>query len=212
MNFLNADVANAVNPYLTDVGVGLVFGLGYYLIKYLYGDNKNIKDKKTSTDSSSISLIQWDNLKTVDDFNHTIKANEEDARLNPFEVLDRLNKKQLTPDVNTYNNLLNACYASGNFESADKLIAEIFDFASPIQPDLSTFNIRLKGISCRLESQSSTEKKDEMVEAMDKLIEEMIKANISPNDISINTMLDILIKAGALTRANWKEHLVSLSI
>ena len=31
---INADISNAVNPYLTDIGVGVVFGLGYFLIKY----------------------------------------------------------------------------------------------------------------------------------------------------------------------------------
>ena len=123
MSFLNADVTNVVNPYLTDVGVGLVFGLGYYLIKYLYGDNQqngkqNLKDGKSSQ-------VVWDGPKTIDEYNHLIKANEEDPKLNPFEVLDIINKKQLTPDINTYNNLLNACYATGNFVSADKLVEEI---------------------------------------------------------------------------------------
>ena len=54
MSFLNADVANAVNPYLTDVGVGLVFGLGYYLIKYLYGDQQNPKQSKEGKQSQVI--------------------------------------------------------------------------------------------------------------------------------------------------------------
>lgn len=201
MNFLNADVANAVNPYLTDVGVGLVFGLGYYLIKYLYGDNQSGKDKKINSESSGKSLIQWDNLKTVEDFNHIIKANEEDSKMNPFEILDKLNKKHLTADINTYNNLLNACYASGNYESADKLIEEIFDFASPIQADLSTFNIRLKGVSVRLDITSVSEEKEKLIVTMDKIFEELNKSGTKPNDITINTILDILIKAGKIKRA-----------
>lgn len=201
MNFINADVANAVNPYLSDVGVGLVFGLGYYLIKYLYGDSHNGKDKKTSTQLSGKNQIQWENLKSIEDFNHLIKANEENSKMNPFEILDKLNKKQLTPDINTYNNLLNACYSSGNFESAEKLIEEIFDFGSPIQPDLSTFNIRLKGISCKLDEATSAEEKEKLIELMDKIFEESLKANIKSNDITINTMLDILIKAGKIKRA-----------
>ena len=41
MAYLNVDVQNAVNPYLSDMGVGLVFGLGYYVIKYIYGDSKD---------------------------------------------------------------------------------------------------------------------------------------------------------------------------
>lgn len=199
MSFLNADVANAVNPYLTDVGVGLVFGLGYYLIKYLYGDNYQ-KDAKLLKEGGK--QVLWDSAKTIEEFNHMIKSNEEDAKLNPFEVLDKISKKQFTPDINTYNNLLNACYVTGNFESADKLIEEIFDFASPVQPDLSTYNIVLKGISCKIDHTVNPEEKNKLVEFMDKIYSDIKKqGTIKPNDITINTSLDILIKAGEIKRA-----------
>jgi pentatricopeptide repeat protein len=200
MSFLNADVTNAVNPYLTDVGVGLVFGLGYYLIKYLYGDNsqnKSLKESKSGT-------VVWDGAKTIEDFNLLIKNNEEDCKMNPFEVLDKINKKQLNPDINTYNNLLNACYVTGNFEGADKLAEEIFYTTSPVQPDLSTFNILLKGISCKLDSVQHSEcEKEILIAQMDKIFEDVKKwtETFKPNVVTINTMLDILIKGGQIKRA-----------
>lgn len=200
MNLTNADITNPVNPYLTDVGVGLVFGLGYYLIKYIYGDNQPNDAKQSKTDGTG--QIVWDSAKTVEDFNHMIKSNEDDVKMNPFEVLEKIHKKQLTPDISTYNNLLNACYGTDNFESAAKLVEEIFGFGSPVQPDLSTFNILLKGVSCKLDRLSNQEEKAHMVQVMDKIYEDIKKnPNIKPNDITINTSLDILIKGGEIKRA-----------
>jgi pentatricopeptide repeat protein len=205
MSFLNADMANAVNPYLTDVGVGLVFGLGYYLIKYLYGEQGQQGGKKTLEGGKVAGQVVWDNAKTVEDFNHLIKSNEDDVKMNPFEVLARINKKGLSPDVNTFNNLLNACYVTGNFESADKLVEELFDFTSPVQPDLSTYNILLKGVSCKLDQFiNNSEEKAKLVGTMDGVFAELLKHStigIKPNDITINTMLDIMIKAGEIKRA-----------
>jgi len=202
MTLFNADMTNAVNPYLTDVGVGLVFGLGYYLIKYIYGDNQqgNAKQNIKGADDKDIK-VYWDDAKTIEDFNHLIKLNEDDTKINPFEVLDKINKKQLTPDINTYNNLLNSCYATGNYISADKLTEEIFDFASPVQPDLSTFNILLKGLSCKMDQNPSNEDRIKLLQTMDKIFDDIRKQNFKPNDITINTMLDILIKGGEIKRA-----------
>jgi pentatricopeptide repeat protein len=198
-SFLNADVANAVNPYLTDVGVGLVFGLGYYLIKYLYGEGQNQYMKQGKSEGK---LVQWDAAKTIDEFNNIIKSNEDDIKLNPFEILDIIHKKGLSPDITTYNNLLNACFVTGNFLIADKLSEEIFDFGSPVQPDLSTFNILLKGISCKLDTILNNTEKAKLVCLMDKIFEDLKKNTQSkPNDVTINTALDILIKGGEIKRA-----------
>src|SRR5688572_25962963 len=119
MSVLNADVSNAVNPYLADVGVGLVFGLGYYVIKYIYGDNQPNNQKQR--EGKQVQLV-WEDASTIEEFNTYIKRSEDDAKLNPYEILDKIHKKQLTPDINTYNNLLNACYVNGKFDSAEKLV------------------------------------------------------------------------------------------
>jgi len=206
MSYINADVSNAVNPYLTDVGVGLVFGLGYYLIKYIYGEKDSKDNKIVKTVDGKVC---WDSAESIDQYNHLIKQNEEDVKLNPFEILDLIQKKHLIPDINTYNNLLNACYCSNNLESASKLVEEIFGFGSPVQPDLSTFNILLKGISCKLDQLTDNNEKKKMVVLMDKVYEDIEKYSqsnsnnnqIKPNDITINTSLDILIKAGETKRA-----------
>ena len=191
MSLLNADVNNVVNPYLTDVGVGLVFGLGYYLIKYIYGDNQP-SSGKTGKQTQAL----WDSAKTIEEFNSMIKNHEEEA-MNPFDLLNKISKVQLTPDINTYNNLLNACYINSNFESAEKLVEEIFAYGSPVQPDLSTYNILLKGLSCKLDKIVSNEEKVKIVSVMEKLLTDAA----TPNDVTINTCIDILVKAGEINKA-----------
>lgn len=199
MSTLNVDVSNAVNPYLADVGVGLVFGLGYYFIKYFYGDQP--KDEKNLKSQIESGEIDWTNIKTIEEVNNKIKANEYDIKMNPFEVLDKLSKKLLTPDINTYNNLLNSCYITGNFDSADKLVEEMFDFRH-IQPDLSTFNILLKGISCKIDCTTDSSEKSKLVSVMDNIFEDIKKnSNLKVNLITINTAIDILIKANEIKRA-----------
>ena len=199
----NADIGNVVNPYLTDVGVGVVFGLGYYLIKYLYGDTQ----KQDGKQLKEVSNVCWDNAKTIEEFNSLIKSYEEDSKLAPFEILNKINKKGLSPDISTYNYLLNSCYVTSNFETAEKIIEEIFDVMSPVQPDLSTYNILLKGLSCRIDliqghDLSAIQEKRQIISKMDNLLEDLKKSSTNkPNDVTINTVLDILIKAGEIKRA-----------
>jgi pentatricopeptide repeat protein len=209
MSTLNVDVANAVNPYLADVGVGLVFGLGYYFIKYLYGDQP--KDDKNLKNQIETGLIDWQSFKTIEEINQKIKSIEYDIKLNPFEIIDNVTKNQLTPDINTYNNLLNSCYISGKFETADKLVEEMLDFAH-IQPDLSTFNILLKGISCKIDCTTDASEKAKLLGLMDSIFKDIKKnSSLKVNLITINTSIDILIKAGEIKRAwalfdNMKEE------
>ncbi len=196
MSFINEDLANAVNPYLSDVGVGLVFGLGYYVINYLYGENKNPGKQKRN------SSIIWDSAKTIEEFNNLIKQSEDDLKVSPFEILDKIHKNSLTPDITIYNNLINICFVKGQYDMAERLIDEVFDFASPVQPDLSTFNILLKGISMTLEGNLADMEKIEQIEKADKVFLSLQeKYNLKPNDVTINTKMDILIKGGRVSKA-----------
>ena len=203
---MTSNLPNVVNPYLTDVGVGLVFGLGYYLIKYIYGDNKA---KDNDKEVSSSKILDWDNPKTIEDFNYLIKQNEENTKLNPFDVISKMNKAHIIPDITVYNNLLNSCISSRNDENFDMLTKEIFDFGSPILPDLSTFNIIMKFISCKLDGIDPNVNQNEandLVSYMDKTFAQIKTYGqnnklIKPCDITINTALDILIKGGKISRA-----------
>ena len=207
MSLLNVDSNNNTNSntsYLTDVGVGVVFGLGYYLIKYLYGDSKSSDQK----DQKGTQNMCWESAKTIEEFNTLIKTFE-GKNLNSFDVLDKINKKALSPNITTYNNLLNLSYINSNYETADKLIEEVFDITGPVQPDLTTYNILLKGISYRI---GQVEDKQELLQKMDKILSDLSSSKeYKPNDITVNTTLDILIKAGEINRAwNLFDNMKSL--
>ena len=196
MTYLNVDVANAVNPYLSDMGVGLVFGLGYYVIKYIYGDQK--EDAK----NTKAKVGSWDTATTIEEFNELIKANEYAPNFNPFEVIDKMSQKSLNPDITIFNNLLNTCYVSQNFEAADKLVEEMFDYASPVQVDLSSFNILLKGVSIKLDKDINESEKQDLLKNMEKIFDDVKKhQTLKPNDVTINTILDILIKGRQFQKA-----------
>lgn len=208
---MQSELTNVVNPYLTDVGVGLVFGLGYYFIKYIYGekkDDKKLGNLKEGTKDNK-SKLSFEDATSIEDFNYLIKQNEDNYNINPFEIIDKINKKNLPLEISVYNNLLNQCLSSKNFEMANKLYDEMFDYGSPVQPDLSTFNILLKGISIkldRIDPNVQVELKEKEVDFMSNLIKKiniLSKDNIAlkPNNITINTCLDILIKAGEIDKA-----------
>ena len=197
MSSPNADSSNAVIPYIANAGLGLAFGLGYYLFKYIYGDDKSDEPNEKGKTSQQA----WDSAKTIEDINTFIKQNEKNDKMNPFEVLENIRKKSLIPDINTYNNLLNSCYIVSKFEIADKLSEEIMDFGSSIQPDISTYNILLKGISCKLESEVQEDEKKNLLEKAQNLFEEVSKKGLKYSDITVNTMLDILIKGNQISKA-----------
>ncbi|MCQ2820379.1 MAG: hypothetical protein MJ252_24195 [archaeon] len=197
MSSTNVDsTTNAAYSYIANAGVGLVFGLGYCLFKYLYGS-----DKPEENDSGKNLQNCWTTAQTVDEINSLIKKNESDSSLNPFEVLETIKKKMLTPDVTTYNNLLNACYVVQNFNIADKLTEEILGYGSSIQIDTSTYNILLKGISCKLDVTEQEDEKRVLLEKAQTYFEDVEKKGLKYGDITINTMLDIYIKTSQFNKA-----------
>lgn len=192
MNLLNEDIEIRYSP-LSDIGAGIVFGLGYNLINYVYGDSFESQKKELKANK----CLSFERAKTLEEFNIIIKQNEKDEKINPFEILRKITNLELNADISTYNNLLNFCIANGKFNYADRLEEEIFDFTSPVQHDLTTFNIILKGIACKIESETQTDKIEILLNKMRNILSEMLKTtNMRPNEISLNTCIDILTKAG----------------
>jgi len=175
-----------------------VFGLGYYLINYLYDDLEESEQLKKERKYTQIS---YERAKTIEEFNAILKK-EAKTNINPFELLNLLQKLNLSPNITTYNNLLNYCFNQKKFELADKIEQEIFDFTSPIQPDITTINIVLKGISCKMEKDVLTEVRNKLIQKMETIINNLEnKNNVKPNDVTLNTCLEIMIKAGEKKKA-----------
>ena len=153
MKILNADYwSNYLQPYVADLGVALVFGVGYYLFKQLHKE-------KTGLDSDvkqkiEIGLNKWNQAKTTQKFNSLIIANN-DRQTDAFTILNAMQKAGVNPDIVTYNCLLDMSYKLEQLEQAKKLYEEISDFTSPVQPDVVTFNILLKGCVAELREVSN---------------------------------------------------------
>ena len=194
---LNADsLLNVVTSYKTDICLCLSLILGYFLIKYLYTSSSSKPRQKPYE-----TKPHFPHAKTLNDFNTLIKTKYDELNLTPFEILQLMKSKYIVPDINTYNNLLNACYIQKNFTSAEKLAETILEFGSRVQPDLSTYNILLKGVSCKLDTASSDDEKRFLISTADNFFEDISKNNFTPNDITLNTMLDVLIKGNEFKRA-----------
>lgn len=187
-----------LNNYLADVGVTVLFGLGFYLVKSLRaksGDkigNKKIKAKLTS------ALEKWINANTVEEYHAMIQDNYESC--DPYEVMNQMVAKGLTPNVDTFNALLLNSYNTGNFNAAKQLRGEMFSAIGAIAPNSYTVNIVIKGIN--LETKKYNKKFDCCLEEFSKLLHERrLKMDI----IAHNTIIDAYICQGRMEKA-WEHY------
>ncbi len=191
-----------------DVWLALVFFLGmgvlYYLfqivskINALLKTDEPIAKSKGETAKSSQALAaaalgivkagRQSHSEGLHKFNTHIKDNKYNARMDPFEILNRIEKSGTRADITTYNSLLDACISSKNFEKAYQLFTEMKETASLSGPDVVTYNIYIKGI---IEAINSGEHIDLGMVA--DLLAEMQARDIRPNVITFNTVLDLCV-------------------
>jgi pentatricopeptide repeat protein len=204
MQILNADYwSSYLQPYVADLGVALVFGVGYYLFK-------GLKNEKNSEDFNSklkerikTGLNKWSEAKTIQKFNALITSNEDKA-VDAFKILNSMQKSGINPDIVTYNCLLDMSYKLDQGEQAVKIFEEISDFTSPVSPDVVTYNILLKGIVNSIKDYQGNNTnnnivkgfKTEMVNKVKNILKDMKNRNISLNDITYNTAIDCAVEAG----------------
>ena len=198
---LSNEVLNVSYSPISDIGAGIVFGLGYYLISHLYGDASTFEEFKKGL--NHIKPQDLERATTIEQINNLIKMQEKEESLNPFEILRKINKQNIAPDISTYNILLNYCYQNGKYDFADKLEEEIFDFASPVHCNLMTYNIVLKGIGLKIQEVISPSKKGLLLEKMLKILNDLGKesSSIKPNEITLNSCLEIYIKSEEFEKA-----------
>ncbi len=194
---LNVDyLTNVVRPYASDLGVALVFGLGYYLFKFLNKKEDrrprvgDIKDKVLQ------SVSKWENAKSIHKYNSMIIANN-DKNTDAFKILNAMQKAGINPDIVTYNCLIDMSHRLEHKEQAIKLCEEINDFTNPVQPDTVTFNILLKGLVFEIRENKDNKEMIEKLLAKVKNIFTDLRArgNISPNEITFNTAIDACIES-----------------
>jgi pentatricopeptide repeat protein len=212
MQILNADYwSSYLKPYMADLGVAIVFGVGYYLIKQLH---KNKTDSNTDIKSKiEVNLNKWSQAKSIQKFNSLIISNT-DKSTDAFKILNSMQKAGINPDIVTYNCLLDMSYKLEQLEQAKKLFEEISDFTSPVQPDIVTFNILLKGCVTELKdsllestnTNRTNELKSKILERVLSILKDVKERGINKNEITYNTSIDACIEAGDFNQA-WELYI-----
>jgi len=209
---INTTQNSSISPILTDLGAALVFGLGFYFFKSHFkksSDEKDTKDKmKPLKEKIEDTLNKWDSAICLQKINSIIKNEVNEENFDPFMVLDQLQKNNVQPDVSTINTLLDTCSKLSDFKNFNRLCELMIDSESNLMPSLPisnivTFNIILKGINLEMCKLDFAERGQFCKGKVEVLIQEITKRNLKPNDITLNTIIDIMIESGNFDLA-WK--------
>jgi pentatricopeptide repeat protein len=203
---------SSISPILTDLGAALVFGLGFYFFKSHFKkskEEKETKDKmKPLKEKIEDTLNKWDSAISLQKINSIIKNEVNEENFDPFMVLDQLQKNNVQPDISTINTLLDTCSKLGDFKNFNRLCELMIDSESNLMPSLPssnvvTFNIILKGINLEMCKLEFADRANFCRGKIEVLILEITKRGLKPNDITLNTIIDIMIESGNFDLA-WK--------
>lgn len=193
------------NNYMTDVAVGVLFGLGYYLVKTIRKRGGDESQSSTQSDSKLKSAVKsrlenalekWNYAKSIEEYHDLIKTNYQSC--DPYEILSLIQSKGLSPSIDTYNALLLNCFHNENFSSASILKEEILDTAGPVIPNNYTLNILIKGLSLQYKQKKISKSFDEELE---KLLTSLQERGVVMDIIAHNTIIDALIDQERLSDA-----------
>jgi pentatricopeptide repeat protein len=193
------------NNYMTDVAVGVLFGLGYYLVKTIRKRGGDENQSSTQSDSKLKSAVKsrlenalerWSYAKSIEEYHELIKTNYQSC--DPYEILNLIQSKGLSPSIDTYNALLLNCFHNGNFSSASILKEEILDTAGPVIPNNYTLNILIKGLSLQYRNKRDNKSFDEELEKLLNLLQDR---GVVMDIIAHNTIIDALIDQERLSEA-----------
>jgi pentatricopeptide repeat protein len=154
---------------MNDLSLYFIFGLGFLLFRYFSQSILKLiyyiilprsrgRRPAREIERNVIGILKpgkegkLDSLTPLQKFNLYIKENGLNPNMEPFEVLNRMQKMGISPDNTTYNSLLDATFTSKNFLKAHKFFKEMKDITSPVAPDVVTFNIYIKGLHLAINS------------------------------------------------------------
>ncbi len=213
-NIANAATSqsSSISPLLTDLGAALVFGLGFYFFKSHFKKSKDEKETKDNLkplkEKIEDTITKWESAICLQKINSIIKNEVNEANFDPFMVLDQLQKSSINPDVSTINTLLDTCSKLGDFTNFNRLCELMIDSENGLishlpASNIVTFNIILKGVNLEMCKQDFSERANFCKGKVELLIQEINKRGLKPNDITLNTIIDIMIESGNFDLA-WK--------
>lgn len=209
LNAVDLDLG-VFNNYVTDVAVSVLFGMGYYLVRSIRNRNKNSAkssslkmDKAKSALKNRIenALQRWNYAKTLEDYHQLIKYESCD----PYEILNMMVSKGLSPNIDTYNALLLNCFHNANFSAAENITQDILDMSGPVIANNYTLNILIKGASLKMKQKNTHNSNEisnfEFDEEVKKIISILSERGVEADIIAHNTIIDALIDQGRLEDA-----------
>jgi pentatricopeptide repeat protein len=219
MNSLNNNIdlplqtSSSISPILTDLGAALVFGLGFYFFKSHFKKSeeseKETKDQlKPLKEKIEDTISKWESAICLQKINSIIKNEVNEASFDPFMVLDQLQKSSINPDISTINTLLDTCSKLGDFTNFNRLCELMIDSESGMISNLPssnivTFNIILKGINLEMCKLDLNERAEFCKGKIEIIMQEIQKRQLKANDITLNTVIDVMIESGNFDLA-WK--------
>lgn len=207
-NVSNASLNQSINPLLADLGATLVFGLGFYFFKSHFKKNKDekeLKDRlKPLREKIEETINKWESSICLQKINSIIKNEITDKNFDPFMILDQLRNNNITPDISTINTLLDTCSRLKDFKNFNRLKELIVEEEQVLStPNIVTFNIILKGVNHEMCGLDFQQRRDFARGNIELVIREIERRGLKPNDITLNTIIDITVESGCFDLA-WK--------
>lgn len=136
-----------LQSYLSDFAITALFGVGYYLFRNKKPLNQN-DTKQTARDALLCSIEMFTNL---DDFNSFIEQSSPNSISDPLKLLSYMVSKGVSPNISTYNNLIQYCLISENQEKCYEFLKEeMLDPLGPVTPDSTTLQYIAKGLHSKV--------------------------------------------------------------
>lgn len=198
-------ITQTTSSILADLGASLIFGLGFFFFKKKFTskdkDGKELKDKmKPLKEKIEDTINKWERSVSLQKINSLIKHDKEinAENFDPITVLDQLREKNIEPDISTINTLLDCCNRLRDIKNFKRMKEIILSEEQPLaSPNIITFNIMLKELA--IETADNMDiclktKQDIVTTGINEILAEIEKRKLSPNDITINTLIDITIE------------------
>ena len=130
---------------------------------------------------------------TVQMYNTYIKTKGMGQDETPFSVLEHMKEQDISPDIATYNTLLDISFKAERIDIALELFHHCCNIDSDVRPDVITFNIYIKGLLIRY----SKGERDININTISQVLKDMAQLAIKPNEITYNTIIDLCVTIGA---------------
>lgn len=219
-NVATSQTSSGITNIITDIGATLVFGFGFYFFKSHFKkknkDDKDLKDKmKPLKEKLEDTINKWEKSVSLQKINSLLKTTEvTDKNFDPFSVLDQLTKNSITPDIAIINTLIETTSRLKDFKNFNRLCELIcseqgISYNLP-QPNVVTYNMILKGYNMEMIKKYSADRTDkalsqETIEKVERVVKHMIENGLKPNDITLNTIIDIMVDTENFDLA-WKYY------